>query len=507
MPARSRANRSLGPVTTACGAYISGGGFRMADSALSDHSPAARLDRLPWSRWHLGLTVVLGVAWLFDAFEVNVVGSVVAIVERLWHLSTVQSAAVVSLWLIGIMVGAIGFGYLADRFGRKRLFQLTLGMYALFTILTAFSWNYPSLLVWRFLTALGVGAEYSCINAAIGEFVPRRQRGTAMAAVANFWSIGALLAAGVSAVFIATLPPALGWRVGFAVGAVVALVFAWARRFVPESPRWLWVKGRRAEARLIVGVIEEASGVRTQGPMASDWDPPAADEEQPKTTFWRDVRILFQRYPGRVALGSLLDISEAFGYYGLFAFAPLVIFPAVHVAATHIPVYFVYGDIGALCGGVAMLAVFDRWGRKRTVPLAYGLTALSIGLLAWATATGLASAVLWSFIVVNFFGTAAWMSAYPTFAEIFPTELRSTGIGVSVGFGRLAAAVAPVLLTSVAARDGVSVAYWVLAGFWCIGVVAMLPWCVFGPEGAGASLEDLVRSRAPMGLPVARSRS
>lgn len=468
----------------------------MARSRNDAQGPGARLDALPWSRWHLVLTTVLGVAWLFDAFEVNVVGSVVAVVERLWHLSTVQSASVVSLWLIGIMVGAIAFGYLADRFGRKRLFQLTLAMYALFTILTAFSWNYPSLLIWRFLTALGVGAEYSCINAAIGEFVPRRQRGTATAAVINFWSIGALLAAGVSAIFLATLPPALGWRLGFGVGAVAALIFAWARRFVPESPRWLWVKGRRTEARRVVAEIEAASGGRGRGARPPAAGPPAGSAPSLQSTFWRDVRVLFRRYPGRVALGALLDVSEAFGYYGLFAFAPLVIFPAVHIPTARIPVLFVYGDIGALCGGAAMLTVFDRWGRKRTVPLAYGLTALSIGLLAWATATGQASAVLWSFIVVNFCGTAAWMSAYPTFAEIFPTELRSTGIGVSVGCGRVAAAIAPVLLTAVAARAGVGAAYWLLAGFWCIGVLAMIPWCAFGPEGAGASLEELVRPRA-----------
>ncbi len=478
----------------------------MAGSAQGGDGLAARLDRLPWSRWHLGLTVVLGVAWLFDAFEVNIVGSVVAIVQRLWHLSTVQGAAIVSLWLIGIMVGAVGFGYLADRFGRKPLFQVTLVMYAVFTILTALSWNYTSLMIWRFLTALGVGAEYSCINAAIGEFVPRRQRGTATAAVVNFWSIGSLAASGVSAIFIAALPPPVGWRVGFGVGAVAALIFAWARRFVPESPRWLWIKGWRAKARRVVAEIEAASGVRTPGLTTPEAGLPEEGDVQPRATFWRDVHTLFRRYPGRVALGALLDVSEAFGYYGLFAFAPLVIFPAVHIAATRIPVYFVYGDIGALCGGAAMLAVFDRWGRKRSVPLAYGSTALSIGLLAWATTTGQAAPVLWSFIVVNFFATAAWMSAYPTFAEIFPTELRSTGIGVSVGFGRLAAAVAPLLLTSVAARAGVAAAYWVLAGFWCIGVVAMIPWCAFGPEGAGASLEDLVRSR-PLGAPVVRSRT
>lgn len=454
-------------------------------------SPAARLDQLPWSRWHLVLTLVLGVAWLFDAFEVNIVGSVVAIVEHLWRLSNVQSASVVSLWLIGIMVGAVAFGHLADRFGRRRLFQLTLAMYALFTILTAFSWNYPSLLIWRFLTALGVGAEYSCINAAIGEFVPRRQRGTATAAVVNFWSLGALLAAGVSAIFVATLPPAVGWRVGFAVGAAAALLFAWLRRFVPESPRWLWAKGRRAEARRIVGAIEAVSGGAT--PVIEEEG--ADDPLPPPSGFWRDLQTLLRRHPGRVALGALLDVSEAFGYYGLFAFAPLVVFPVVHIAATRIPVIFVYGDLGALAGGAAMLAVFERWGRKRTVPLAYGLAALSIGLLAAATASGRPGAVVWGFIIVNFFATAAWMSAYPTFAEIFPTPLRSTGIGLSVGCGRIAAAAAPVLLTTVAARAGVAAAYWLLAGFWSIGVLAMVPWILFGPEGAGASLEDLVRTR------------
>ncbi len=153
-----------------------------------------RLDRLHWSRFHTLITAVLGVGWLLDAFEVNIVGSVLGVIQNVFHLSVTQASWVVSIWLIGIMFGAFIFGYLADRFGRKRLFILTLVMYSFFTLLTALSPNYFFLLVFRFLTAIGVGAEYTAVNSAISEFIPPNNRGKVNTLVMNFWPVGAMIA-------------------------------------------------------------------------------------------------------------------------------------------------------------------------------------------------------------------------------------------------------------------------------------------------------------------------
>ncbi|MEO8973995.1 MAG: MFS transporter, partial [Ktedonobacteraceae bacterium] len=219
-----------------------------------------RLDLLHWSRFHTMATAVLGVGWLLDAFEVNIVGSVLGVIQSVFHLDANQAAWIVSIWLIGIMFGAFIFGYLADRFGRKRLFITTLVMYSICTLLTAISPTYLFLMAFRFLTAIGVGAEYAAINSAISEFIPPRNRGKVNALVMNFWPVGAMLAALVNLFFINLFAPDVGWRIGFAVGAIAALFIVWMRRSLPESPRWLLAKGRQHEAEAVVEQIEAMAG-------------------------------------------------------------------------------------------------------------------------------------------------------------------------------------------------------------------------------------------------------
>lgn len=198
-----------------------------------------RLDQLRWNRFHSVVTVALGVGWLLDAFEVTIVNNVIGVLKGLWHLSNVQASRILSVWFLGLMLGAAVFGYLADRYGRKRLFLLTLTLYGVFTLLTALSPNYAVMLVLRLATAIGVGAEYAAINAAIAEFVPARHRGKTNATVMNFWSLGSILAAVATLVLVNRLPPDLGWRVVFGFGALIAASTIVLRRCIPESPRWL----------------------------------------------------------------------------------------------------------------------------------------------------------------------------------------------------------------------------------------------------------------------------
>ena len=218
---------------------------------------AARLDRLPWNRFHTVVLLVLGVGWALDSFEVTLISNILGVLREQWRLDSGQMSWLLGAWFIGLMIGAWAFGVLADRFGRKRIFLASLVIYGVFTGLTALAPSYYWLLGLRVLTAVGVGAEYSAINAAISELVPAASRGRAGALVMNFWSLGAILAAFLSLVFLSLLPPQIAWRAVFAFGALIALVTVVLRRHLPESPRWLEGQGSVTAAHAIVDGIAE----------------------------------------------------------------------------------------------------------------------------------------------------------------------------------------------------------------------------------------------------------
>ena len=440
---------------------------------------------MPWTNLHSRVTLALGIGWLLDSFEVNVIGNVLGILKKLWRVTDVQASALVTVWLIGIMVGALLFGYLADRFGRRKLFILTLLLYSCFTVISALSPGYYFFMVFRFLTAIGVGAEYSAINAAIGEIIPARFRGRANATVMNFWPVGAILAALLSLYFINMLPPSLGWRFAFGLGAIVALFTIWARRILPESPRWLLGRGRRNEALDVMQQIESRS---------DHFDLSASHTARTVSIspgFFRQVWLLMRDHPARLALGSLLDFSEAAGYYGIFAFLPLVVLPHVNIPDEKVPWFFLIGNLGAVAGGALAAVLLDTAGRKWTVSLFYLLAAISMIAMGGATLHRSAQWVMAAFVVVNFCATGSWVSAYPTFSEIFPTPLRSTGIGFSVAFGRIGAAISPLVLVALAERVSIMDAFAVLGGFYVLGLAGMVPWILWGPEGRGKALELL----------------
>lgn len=452
----------------------------------------ARLDRLAWKPIHTWVTLALGIGWLLDAFEVNVVGNVLGVLRDLWHLTDSEASAIVSVWLIGLMIGALFFGYLADRFGRRKLFLWTLLLYSAATVISALSPGYWFFLCFRFLTAIGVGAEYSAINAAIGELIPARYRGRANATVMNFWPLGTILAAGITLYFINLFPPSVGWRFAFGLGAIIAIFTLWVRRVLPESPRWLLQKGREAEAREILDKLEAGDarfGVREKATQ---------DEPQHSAAgFFAQTLRLLREQPGRLAIGCALDFTEAAGYYGIFALLPLIVLPHVGIGQRQVPIFFLVGNIGAVAGGILAAIFLDKAGRKLTVTSFYVLAALSMLGIGAATAGGNSRGVLWAFIFVNFCATGSWISAYPTFSEIFPTSLRSTGIGASVAFGRIGAALAPPLLVFLSQRVSVMFAFGVLAGFYVLGALAMIPWWIWGPEGRGKSLEVLTGEANP----------
>jgi len=442
------------------------------------------LDGLGWRPVHTRITLALGIGWMLDAFEVNIIGNVLGVLKHLWHVTSGQASLLVSVWLIGLMIGASVFGYFADRYGRRKLFVATLLLYSGFTLVSAASPGYYWFLAFRFLTAIGVGAEYSAVNAAIGELIPARCRGRVNAAVMNFWPLGAILAGLITLYFIHLLPPSVGWRLAFGFGAVMALFVLWARRVLPESPRWLAQNGRQAEARAISQHIAvDRSGFDQYGTTFETRTAPDG--------FLSHVSTLVRHYPGRLALGCALDFFEASGYYGLFALLPLVVLPALQLPDADTPWFFIIGNLGALVGGLLAAFGLDRLGRKTTVIGFYSLAALSMLTMGVATVQGSAVGVLAAFTLANLCATGSWVGAYPTFAEIFPTGLRASGIGFSVAVGRIGAAIAPPVLVAVAAQTSVIVAFAVLAVFYTLGAASMVPWAIRGLEGRGRPLEWL----------------
>ncbi len=405
-----------------------------------------------WTRFHTMAVLLFGIGWAMDAFEVTLIGNVLGALRARFDLGANAMSFVLGAWFVGLMLGAAGFGVLADRFGRRRIFLGSLALYGVATLATAFAPDLAALLALRLIAGIGVGAEYSAINAAMAEIAPDRSRGWAAALMLNFWPLGSLLAALLSWLVLTALPPDLGWRAVFACGGLIALSSAWLRRAIPESPRWLAVRGQRA-------------GLMT----------------------------LLRRYPGRLALGAVLDFAEASGYYGLFAFLPLVVLPALHLPPARLPLFYLAGSLGALAGGFAAALLLDRAGRQATVLGFYLATALGTVAFAFATRYG-AGVLMPGFALVNLLATGSWIAAYPTFSELFPTALRASGIGASVAVGRIGAILSPFLIGAVGARS-MEAALMMLAGFWLLGAAAMLVWRWGGGiEGRGLALERIAEA-------------
>lgn len=451
-----------------------------SDSGPQSERLAERLSGLPWNRFHTLIVVLFGVGWAMDAFEVTLIGNVLGALREHFHLGANAMSLILGAWFAGLMLGAVCFGYLADRFGRRRIFLASLVLYGVSTLGAAFAPSFAALMLLRLLAGIGVGAEYSAINAAIAELVPSRNRGRASAWVLNFWPLGSLVAALLSWLVLSVLPPDLGWRVVFGFGGLIALSSAWLRRHLPESPRWLESAGRGSEAVAIVDAI--AAGM-TNVPLP-DAPPVRRRVEREQLAIW----TLLRRYPARLALGAVLDFSEASGYYGLFAFLPLVVLPALNLTAAQLPVFYLAGSIGALFGGLAAAELLDRWGRFATVTSFYLATAIGTIALAFGTNLG-AVAIGAGFALLNLLATGSWIAAYPTFSELFPTPLRASGIGASVAVGRIGAMISPFLVGAVGAHS-MSAALLLLSGFWLLGTAAMLAWRFFGGiEAKGLLLE------------------
>src|SRR3954469_16256764 len=274
-----------------------------------------RLDRLPWSRWHWLVVIGLGITWILDGFEVTLVGAIAGALTQkdTLHLTTHQAASAGTWYLIGACAGALFFGYLTDRLGRKKLFMVTLGVYLIFTVATVFAWNHYGFAIFRVLAGSGIGGEYAAINSAIDELIPARVRGRVALAINGSWWIGTALAAGASYPMLHYLAKDLGWRIGFGIGAVLAFGVIVLRRGIPESPRWLLTHGRHEEAEEVVREIEQRVEAE-RGPLPEPGDKPMDVEQREHIGFVSIAKYVVKNYPGRGVLGLSLMIGQAFLY-------------------------------------------------------------------------------------------------------------------------------------------------------------------------------------------------
>jgi len=400
----------------------------------------ARLDRLPWTRWHWRIVIALGVAWVLDGLEVTIVGSIGSVLERsdTLGLTAADVGWAGSLYVGGAVVGALLFGRLADKLGRKRLFLLTLAVYMGATVATAFSTGFTSFAICRFFTGLGIGGEYAAINSAIDELIPARVRGRVNLAInGSFW-IGAALGALISLVLLdpRVLGPQLGWRAGFLLGAVLAVAILLVRRRVPESPRWLLAHGRADEAERIVAQIERAALAEHGVPLGpAHGGVVLARRATPSLAeVWH---VLWRRYRARSAVVLALMVSQAFFYNAIFFTYALVLTRFHQVDEARVGLYIVPFALGNVLGPLLLGPLFDHVGRRVMIAATYALSGVALALTGWGFVAGVLDAttqtLAWS--AVFFLASAAASSAYLTVSEVFPLEMRALAISIFYAVG------------------------------------------------------------------------
>jgi MFS family permease len=407
----------------------------------------ARLDRLPWSRWHLLVVLALGVTWLLDGLEGNLAGSLAGILKSPEGLSLTDAdlGLAGSIYLMGSVLGALVFGYATDRLGRKKLFSLTLVVYLSATAATAFSWNFASFAFFRAITGAGIGGEYAAINSAIDELIPSRVRGRVDLIVNGTFWIGAAIGAGASLILLNTtlIPPAFAWRFAFGIGAVIGLGVLLLRQHLPESPRWLMVHGRVREAETTVDAIErgiaESRGSRTL-PPATDTIVITKHEHTP----WREIwHAMIHEHRRRSILGFTLMVTQAFFYNAVLFTYGLVLLRYYQVPAPRLGLYLIPLAFGNFLGPLFIGHLFDTVGRKPMIAGTYILSGVLLAITSWLFRAGLLTvftqALSWS--VIFFVASSAASSAYLTVSEIFPLEIRAFAIALFYTCGTFAGGV------------------------------------------------------------------
>ncbi|MDN5750484.1 MAG: MFS transporter [Pseudonocardia sp.] len=459
----------------------------------------ARMDRLPWSKFHWRVVIGLGTVWTLDGLEVTMVGAVAARLTdpATLGLTPAQIGLAASIYIAGACLGALFFGQLTDRFGRKKLFLITLLIYITATVATAFSFSAWYFYIARFITGAGIGGEYAAIHSAIDELIPARVRGRVDLIISGSYWLGSAAGAGLALVFLNTaiFPIDLGWRLAFGVGAVLGLVILFVRRHVPESPRWLFIHGREEEAERIVDGIEHQVRDETGEDLA---EPESSLKIRQRTTIpiTEIAGVAFKLYPKRAVLGLSLFVGQAFLYNGVTFNLGTLLSTFYGVAAALTPVFFVIFALGNFLGPLTLGRLFDTVGRKPMIVGTYLGSSLLTLPLAWLFVSGVLNE--WTFIAMIvamfFLASAGASAAYLTVSEIFPMETRALAIAFFYAIGTAIGGISGPLLFGRLIGSGVAslvaIAFLIGAAVMAIGgVVAFF----FAVPAAQANLEDIAK--------------
>jgi MFS family permease len=422
-------------------------------------------------------------------------------------LTTQQSASAGTFYLLGAISGALVFGYLTDRLGRKKLFTVTLGIYLLFTVASGLAWSYESFVVFRFLAGAGIGGEYAAINSAIDELIPARVRGRVALAINGSWWVGTAAAAFFSYELLQQLDEWIGWRLGFFIGATLAFGIIVIRRFIPESPRWLLTHGRAEEAERVVGEIEDA--VRKHHPdLPEPSGEPIVVEQRERLNFLDIARYVVRNYPQRGVLGLALMTGQAFLYNAIFFTYTLVLTDFFDVSEKTAPLYLIPFAVGNFLGPLVLGPLFDILGRRVMISSTYivsgGLLLVTGQLFVHDVVDATTMTIAWC--VIFFLASAGASSAYLTVSECFPLEARAMAISLFYAIGTGLAALSPTLfgaLIETASRTNVNYGYMLGAGLMIAGGVIAIFLAVPAERKA---LEDIaspytaVRGRGPSAI-------
>lgn len=411
------------------------------DGDVFETDVPARLDRLPWSRFHWLVVGALGITWILDGLEVTLVGSLSGAIAESpsLGLSGNQIGLSASAYLLGTVIGALGFGWATDHYGRKKLFTVTVLVYLIGTVASGFAWNFWSFAFFRMMTGAGIGGEYAAVNATIQELIPARRRGfTDLVINGSFWLGAALGACGaLIALDPAIIDPEHGWRLSFIIGGVIGLVVLLLRRFIPESPRWLMTHGRPEEADQVLKGIEARVAAETGEAL-----PPVPGNKlrlRRHTGDWfaQSFKILVRNYRRQTLLAVVLMASQAFCYNAVLFTYALVLTRFYGVPSGRVGLFILPFALGNFLGPLLLGRLFDSIGRKPMIVATYalsGILLIGVGFLfARGTLDATQQTIAWT--VIFFFASAAASSAYLTVGETFPLEVRAIAIALFYAFG------------------------------------------------------------------------
>jgi MFS family permease len=414
----------------------------------------ARIDRLPWSPFFTRMIIALGVAWILDGLEITIASTVASTFtdKDVLGLSSGAVGFIATVYLLGEVCGALFFGRLSDRLGRRKLFMITLGVYLGGSGLTALTLGsgpgwIAFLYATRFIAGMDIGGEYAAINSAIDELIPARYRGRIDIAINGTYWLGAIIGTLGSLIFLNVLDPSLGWRLGFLIGPVLGLFILVLRRHLPESPRWQIMHGQRQAAEDSIDFIENE--VREGGKEIPEVDDSKAIELRPERShgYLALLRVLFKTYPKRSILGATLMITQSFLYNSIFFTYTIVLGKFYGVSASAAPWYLIAFAVGNFIGPLALGHLFDSLGRRKMIAGTYILSGVLLAISAFLFGAGLLNAftqtIAWC--VIFFFASAGASSAYLTVSEIFPLEVRAMAIAVFFAIAQGFGALGPVL--------------------------------------------------------------